>query len=403
MRTKLFILLIIVFCSCGRKSTNETGNTGSVISIDLLSEPGLTVKKLSEIAENVQYIPLQTTAGSLMDRIIRKIVYRDNRIYISSGQEIMCFGVDGKFLFKIEKSGRGPEEYTYLLDFDISSDNRFLTLLSSSKLLIYGISENGFTFRRSIRLKDPAPLLVSIVPETENILLSIAPFTGTEPTLSLLINASGDSIHFKPNCYKYKMAREHNYQALNEMIAYSVKDYACFKEEFSDTVFCVNTRDSSFKPRIIFNTHGTLTTPAIRAGLEQVRNNSTFIAYIFETDRYVFYKYFTMQAQNALLFDKKTNAKHLLYKQDLQSDQKNSLKDDLSGGPDFNIEFLRSYCSGGKLFSFAEALALKNYIGSADFERTQAIDPKKKSELKKNADSLKETDNPVLIMITLKK
>jgi len=403
MRATLLIILMVVFCSCGRKSTNETGNTGSVIAIDLLSEPGSTVKKLSEIAENVQYIPLQTTESSLLGGIRRKIVTTDSKIYISSGEEVLCFDMSGKFQFKIQNTGRGPEEYTYLRDFDISSDNRFLALLTTSKLLIYGISENGFTFQRSITLKDPAPWLVSIVPETENILLSIAPFEGIEPTLSLLINASGDSMHFKPNCYKYKMAREHNYQSLNEMIAYSVEDYACFKEEFSDTVFCVNAKDNLFKPRIIFNSHGTLTTPAIRAGLEQVRNNLTFIAYIFETPRYVFYKYFTMQAQNALLFDKRANTKHLLYKQDLQSDQKSALKDDLSGGPDFNIEFLNSYCSGGRLFSFAEALALKKYVASEDFKNAQAMDTKKKIELKKIADSLKETDNPVLIMLTLKK
>ena len=66
----------------------------------------------------------------------------------------------------------------------------------------------------------------------------------------------------------------------------------CFKEEFSDTVFYVDAKDNSFKPRIIFDSHGTLMTPSMRGGSEPVGNNTTWVAYIFETSRYVFYWYF---------------------------------------------------------------------------------------------------------------
>lgn len=393
MRTNLIILLVIIFCSCGRKSNNETSNDGSIIEINLLSKPGPSLKKLSELAANVDYIPFQTIESSLISSIVRKVVFKDKRIYILSGEEIMCFNMDGKFLFKIGNKGRGPEEYTYLIDFDISYDNKFLTILSRNKLLVYIISETGFTFQRSITLKDPAPYLVNLVPETNNVFLSIAPWTGTEPSLSLLINTKGGIIHTKPNCYKYKLARERNYQALNEMIAYSIKDMVCFKEEFSDTVFCVDAKDNSFKPRMILNSYGTLTTPGIRGGLESIRNNSIYIANIFETSRYVFYLYFSSdQTQNRYLFDKTTKTK---YKLDTESE----LKDDLSGGPNFNIEFMRKYCSGGKLFLLIEAMNFKKYVAGEDFKKAHVREPKKKDELKKLADSLKETDNPILIVV----
>jgi hypothetical protein len=399
MRTKLFIILMIVFCSCGRKSTTETGNAGSVIEIDLLSEPGSKVKNLSEIAENVEYIPLQTVHNSLIGSFKQKIVNRDTKVYILSGMDITCFDLDGKFLFRIEESGRGPEEYTFISDFDVSSDNKTLTILTFNKLLVYSISDTGFTFRKSISIKKPDPLLISIVPEADNILLSIAPWTGTEPTLSLLINASGDPIHFKPNCYKYKVVKPLNFRARNETIAYTTGDKVCFKEEFSDTVFCVDTKENSFKPRMILNSHGTLTTPAIRGGSEDVGNHNNYITNIFETSRYVFYYFGSMQTRSRILFDKTTKTK---YKLDDQNDQKSALNDDLSGGPDFNIEFRDSYCSGGKLFSFAEAIELKKYVAGEVFKNIHTMDPKKKDELKKLADSLKETDNPVLIVVTPK-
>ncbi len=394
MRTKLLIFLIIIFCSCGRKSTNVS-KVGSVIAIDLLSEPQSQVKKLSEFAANVEYAPLQTMESSLIGGFIRKIVNKDKRIYITNMDNIMCFDMDGKFLFKIEKRGRGPEEYTYIEDFDVSSDNKNLTILSRNKLLVYGISDTGFTFQRSITLKDPPPYRISIVPETDKTFLAIAPWRGTEPTLSLLMNTVGDTMHFKPNCYKYKMVRKINSRASNESIVYSIENIVCFKEAFSDTVFYVDAKDNSFKPRMIFDSHGTLVTPEMRGSSEPSGNNINFIANIFETSRYVFYLYGTRATRNRILFDKKTNNKYKL-------DTESKLNDDLSGGPDFNIEFLNNYCSGGKLYSFVEAITLKKYVAGKDFKNAEVSDPKKKNELKNLANSIKETDNPVLVIVTTK-
>ncbi len=401
MRTKLLILAIMVFCSCGNRKSDDSDNASNVLQINLLSEPGPSVQKLSELAENVEYIPLQTTESSLMGNIRRKIVNINKRIYIInlegiSKQSILCFNMDGKFLFKVEKTGRGPEEYKGISDFDVSSDNNVLAILSSlnHKLLFYRISDSGFAFQRSVTLKDPYPYRISMVPETKNAFLAIPPWRGTEPTLSLLINSSGDTIHFKPNCYKYNNVRETSYMALNEMLVYSIGNATCFKEEFSDTVFFVDIKNNSFKPWVILNSHGTLSTPEIRGGAESDEKHSNYIANVFETSRYVFCYYFSSgPTRNRFLYDRVSSTK---YKLDIET----GLKDDLTGGPDFNIEFLNNYCSGGKLFSFVEAITLKKYVAGEDFKNVHVSDPEKKNEIKKLADSLNETDNPVLIVVT---
>jgi hypothetical protein len=181
MRIKISVfLLVIIIYSCGREKSNKTANSDSVIRIDLLSEPESKITKLSEIAENVEYIPLQTTDSSLIGPFILKIINRENRIYVrNSGLEgeILCFDLVGKFLFKLHNKGRGPEEYLSITDFDVSSDNKTLVLLSdlNQKLLVYRISKTGFNFQRSISLKDPAPGRVSIIPETDKIFLAINP------------------------------------------------------------------------------------------------------------------------------------------------------------------------------------------------------------------------------------
>jgi len=413
MRIKLLILAMIVFCSCGRKTANETSNTDSVIKIDLLSEPESTIKELSDFAENIEYIPLQTTERSLIGSFTLKLLDIDNRIYIQNSGlegEILCFDIYGKFLFKINNKGRGPDEYDFVTDFDISSDNKILTILSGStrKLVAYGISDTGFTFQRSITLKEPAPWRVSLIPETDKAFMTIPTWLGTEPTLSLLINAAGDTIHIKPNCYKYNriQSSQGGSRSIEGLLAYTTGDFVCFKEEFSDTVFYVDAKNSSFRPRIIFDTHGTLFTPEMKGGSEKMKNNSTtYIPKIFETSKYVFYWYYTVIVKQRIvnlygfLLDKKTNTK---YKFDVGEDRKIRLKDDFSGGPDFNIEFRENRCSNGKLFSFVEALTLKKYVDSENFKDANVRDPKKKSELKRLADSLEETDNPVLIVVTPK-
>ena len=420
MRTKLLILVVIFLCSCGRKSTNETSNADSVLKIDLLSEPGFKVTKLSEIATNIEYVPLQTSESCLMGPVTQKIVNIDNKIYIQNGGKILCFDTEGKFIFKIENRGRGPEEYTYINDFDVSSDNKILTILSSSinKLLVYGIVDTGFAFQRSVKLKSPAPYRISMVPNTDKAFLAIPPWKGTEPTLSLLINIVGDTIHFKPNCYKYKLVGNRNYLASNDMLVYSIGNTICFKEEFSDTVFFVDTKDNFFKPRMIFDTHGTLLTPEIRGNPEITNEHISFIGSIFETSRYVFYSYASKETRNSdhpivnVFFDKRTKKKSKLdvgfiFETVIDNTVKttvNKLKDDLGGGPDFTVRIGRwdRYCSGDKLFSFVDAIILKKYVAGEDFKNAKVSDPKKKNELKKLADSLNETDNPVLIIVTPK-
>jgi len=414
MRTKLLILTIIFFCSCGSKRSKDSNNSDSVIRIDLLSEPRSKVIKLSDFAANVEYIPLQTTKNSLLGEFAVKIVSVDNKIYIKNsglGGEIMCFDISGKFLFKLQNLGRGPEEYTSITDFDVSSDNKILTVMSNvdRKLLVYGISETGYSFERSFSLKEPFPLTIGMVPETNYAFIAIEPWITTTPTLSLLINTNGDTIDFKPNCYGSRQDKPTAYT--RTAIVYLIKKMVCFKELFSDTVFYVDAKDKSFTPRIIFDTHGTLNTPEMVGHPERVGDHVTSIFGIYETSRYVFYYYWENRVYNCRLFDKKTKTKYNL---DIgtflvtianipREVDKIKLKDDLCGGPDFNqdIRYLNTHCSGGKLFSLVDAITLKKYVASEDFKSARVSDSKK-AELKKLADSLKETDNPVLIAVTPK-
>jgi hypothetical protein len=402
-------------CSCGSKRSSVSSHLDSIIRIDLLFEPKATVTKLSEFAANVEYIPLQTTKNSLLSEFVLKIVNVDNKFYIRNsglGGEIMCFSEKGKFLFKLQNLGRGPEEYTSITDFDVSSDNKELIVLSSidRKLLVYSISDTGYSFKRSLSMKEPLPLTIGMVPKTGYAFLAIEPWNFTAPTLSLLINSNGDTVYHKPNCYGSRQDKRGGFT--RTALIYQSEKILCFKECFSDTVFYVDAKEKSFKPRIIFDTHGTLNTPEMVGHPERVGDHVTSIFGINEISRYVYYYYWENRSFNCRFFDKQTKT---IYKLDTGSfiatianiprnEDRVKFKDDLNGGPDFNqdIRFLNSHCSGGKMFSLVDAITFKNYVLSEDFKNVKIRNPKKKIELKNLADSINETDNAVLIVVTPK-
>jgi poly(A) polymerase Pap1 len=76
-----------------------------------------------------------------------------------------------------------------------------------------------------------------------------------------------------------------------------------------------------------------------------------------------------------------------------------ALKDDIIGGPSLDLNF----CSEDKAYCFVDVLKLKKYTNSIDFINAKVKDPREKQDLKTISESLKETDNPILVVVTLKK
>jgi hypothetical protein len=371
----------------------KSDNKGPIIRIDLLAEPEGSINFLTDIATNVEYVPLQMTKQSIINIISKIIIYKE-KVYIKSRSEILCFDISGRFLYKLNQSGRGPEEYGLLIDFDLSSDGKILVILSNKRILAFENSDKGFVFKNSINLKPPLPSKISLVPWTSNILLSIDPSYGTEPSLSILLNKNGDTLYCKPNLYKYKKISKEITGSFYESLHYKVGNNLCFREEFSDTVFCVSKETSMFLPRLIFDSHGRVFPPRAKGDLEYAKSHSgqfTWIYNISEVNRYIIYAYEYNHTRRRVLYDKSNNKR-------LEMKLKEALVDNICGGPNFDPTF----CSEGKYYSVVEALNLKEYVQKESFAKARVQFPNKKEELEKIATSLNDIDNPVLIILTPK-
>lgn len=118
MRKIVFLtsLSLILFVCCYRNNNVQSIQT-------IVINPDDTVRSgFSEFFEMEKYIVLETSEKSFMQSI-RKIYIANNKIFILTWGEtqVLVFDINGKFLNKIGTYGRGPDEYSYVVDFSVTS------------------------------------------------------------------------------------------------------------------------------------------------------------------------------------------------------------------------------------------------------------------------------------------
>lgn len=152
----LWLVIIISLYSCTHK-TNSTvsggkisikGYKSSIGHIDSSKQVNVPITKtpskttpflLSSICDTIKYIKLETSKECLLADI-DKIKYHNKKLYILDrrvSKSLFIFDLEGKFINKIKRIGRGPGEYTLLQNFFIDKKNNQLVLFSDNHKLLY--------------------------------------------------------------------------------------------------------------------------------------------------------------------------------------------------------------------------------------------------------------------------
>jgi hypothetical protein len=86
-----------------------------------------------DYVKHIELIPLETGDNVLIGKL-EKIIFHQNRYYILDTHHaqfiVFVFDETGKYIFKIDKRGRGPGEYTELYDIIINPFTDHLDLLN---------------------------------------------------------------------------------------------------------------------------------------------------------------------------------------------------------------------------------------------------------------------------------
>ena len=143
MKNKIYIIILSVLCLSCKHSNVIQKESNIQINIQNISPI-----KLSELVNNFKLVKLQTTEQSLFEDI-RNIDIYDNKIYLSDGYTIKIFNLsDGVFIDKLDKRGKGPDEYITISSFIIDPKNSTLIVSDLIGQAIIYYSLNGHFIKK---------------------------------------------------------------------------------------------------------------------------------------------------------------------------------------------------------------------------------------------------------------
>jgi hypothetical protein len=394
----LFIpLFVITYQISNIKDKNQ------IITFDLKKFPKITTVKLSDLGcVDINYVPLETNDQSfisgnfdLMSMGFRIIAGKDYYI-VKNFNTIKKFRDDGTFVAKIGKEGRGPDEFLVAHDIDINKKNQEIYLVDAWDKRFYVYSEGG-KFIRTFK----CPLNTSHFRMNSDGIMcySINSFQNVETSFNL-IDTAGTIIKSFPNKYPWSIKANQKSLVLNENIFYEFNNQLFKKEIYSDTIYIYI--NGSFKPHIVIEQGQRLLTTKARSEFEQEDLLRDFISqeHLFEFGDYIFYEFSYGRSKYSFVGSKKSNFTALSINNLHNSFRRfKGFVNDIDGGPDLLPYAVKN---DNILVYIIDALDLKKYVASEEFKNSTPKYPEKKKDLEKLANNLKETDNPILILVRLK-
>lgn len=136
----LFIMFFLATIACNKHGQVRMNK---LVTIDL--DKGLGNKKeivLSQIATDIQYIPLETIEECLITTVNQVFTFKDKIVVFDERQKnIYLFNTTGKFIRRIGKKGVGPGEYNEAFRV-IFNDKDSTILVKDRENIFYGLDGN---------------------------------------------------------------------------------------------------------------------------------------------------------------------------------------------------------------------------------------------------------------------
>ncbi len=121
----LFIGLLISGCN----AENKTNSSLNILEINPIEAQEKV--KLSEFVDSVKYIRLQTDSNCVMGRIA-KLIIKNKYIYACDVSQMVVFVFDkqGNYVSKLDKRGKGPDEYLNFAGVFIDDNEEFIEVFT---------------------------------------------------------------------------------------------------------------------------------------------------------------------------------------------------------------------------------------------------------------------------------
>jgi hypothetical protein len=395
---KIPIILLITFSVVFSCRKTQSGDDTIQAAFNFKERPEISNLNLTDLNfSEIEYIKLETTDSFFITcgnhpLASGQLIVCDSFYLIQCGNDVLLFKENGLFERKIGTVGRGPDEFTVAHDVQYDERSKRIYLLGGWQKKFFVYSMRG-ELLRTFKI----PFLCQEFRIVENGLLcySMNHMGNVEQSYNL-IDTNG--LILKSYINKYPFNNHDGYTIIGENLFYTFNNRLHKKEVYSDTIFYY--LNGEFKPHIVISLgNSKLITPAIRS-----QNKGFFLAQnyiiplkLFEFGNYVYYEFFyKFDFSNSEIYSfvgSKDNDFYTFF------DRQTGIINDLDGGPDI---FPCTIKDESTIIAFVDALQFRKHISSAEFRNYTPKYPDKKIILEEFARNVKETDNPVLVLVRLK-
>lgn len=346
---------------------------------------------LSEIADKISYIPLDNIVpiGLIYDNI--EIV--KDKIYLSvKDVGILVFNMEGKLIKKIGSIGRGPGEYTYYFLFTVDEKNENVYVFDSGEI-IKVFSKTG-RFVRRFPVKEFGSMEKMKYFNSKLFVLVASQFSSTENEW-VFLDTLGNVIKKQP-----RKLPPFSTNWSNSYPIYKYDNSLVYYNTFCDTVFSISY-DLKEIPKLTIG-QGEYRLPKENLTVDQMLSKKYLnLSKLLETNKFILLKY-SYKANYLVLVDKKDHSAKSINLEYSNSAYNNGITNDIDVGCFFLPDHYYSVNGNEYLIGIQYPYQIVSRAASKEFKDLNPKVPSKKMEFEKLAASLKETDNPVIVMVKLK-
>jgi hypothetical protein len=373
-------------------------NAQSITYIDLV-HPKFEEIPANRIFEKVEYIPLETPKEALLKLQLTTYYLTDKYIIaVASLRAAYLFDrKTGRFIREISSRGQGPDEYAFRILYNYSFDEKNNLLYADDggknywKCINIQTNKVEFFMKRPLTGKDNKSFYIIHAPwristKSDRYISFCNNITGKDTVKLVVHDKEGNIIKKFRNYLEYEKISVENPEHSGIFYTYDKKTY--FKEFlYNDTVFCVD--ENNVSPHIIFNLGKKQPSYYYREERNYNRGK-ILITFVHETDFFVTFNYYIYKENLAKVdfytgyYDKKSTQTYV----SLHSNKKAGYTT-----PDgLPVNFFPTYNSEkGELIGEIDPEELLKYKNN--------ISPKYRQMFK----DLREDDNPIVVIGTLKK
>lgn len=346
---------------------------------------------LSQIADDINYTPLDNSIqlGEFYDFHYPNFINSEIFLY-ENKIGVLVFERNGKFIRQIGSKGRGPGEYRYGLDFTVDKKNETIYINDLSYIKVY--NKEG-QFLRSFSLKQHGDMINCIKFFNSKLFAFFAIQFENTPNEWMVFDTLGKVITSQKRRIPQFMSNVGGGEG-----AYYYNNKIGFWNEYADTIFLVSD-EFRLTPSFIISP-GEHRYPKIRINSPAELSNLMSLRQIFETHQFFVVRYIFNEGKYLALIDK---VNHRIFLSNWEYDGSGGILNDFDGGPRFLPKAYYTVNDREYIIGFLYPYQLKNFVSRNDFKNSSPKYPEKKIELERLASSLKETDNPVLVTVGLKK